>query len=486
MPDHAEPVAAEPAPCPEGELPRRFDRTATLGELIARHGALAPSSGTGEVHRVAGRVRTVRDMGRVAFADVTDWSGELQLFAQRARLGEGFDAFRKLSVGDWVGAWGELITTRTGELSIQVDGFELLARSRRPWPDKREGLTNVEARRRRRYLDLATSEQAREVLVARAAMVAEIRRFLAERGFIEVETPMLQPIPGGALAKPFVTHHDALGMDLYLRIAPELYLKRLLVGGLDRVFEINRNFRNEGVSTQHNPEFTMLEAYQAFADYADMAELLERLVRRAALAVTGGLRVPGALLSDEDDRGPIDFEPPFARQRLVDLVRRLGVDPDGDLVTACERLGVAHDPSWPWGKLLVEIYEKRLEHTLIQPTFVMDFPREVSPLARTHRSDPRFTEHLELIIGGMEIAPAYSELNDPGEQLRRFQAQAAGATGPGADEEAHRVDLDYVEALEYGMPPAGGLGLGIDRLAMILTGSASIRDVILFPAVRPD
>ncbi|HWD10168.1 MAG TPA: lysine--tRNA ligase, partial [Actinomycetota bacterium] len=473
-------VPAPAAPVPAGELPLRFDRTASLGDLIAAHSGLAPQSDTGELHRVAGRVRTVRDMGRLAFADIADWTGELQLFAQRARLGEAFEEFRKLSVGDWVGAWGPLVTTKTGELSIQLDGFELLARSLRPWPDKRAGLTNLEAARRRRYLDLATSDESRKTLVARSTMVAEMRRFFTGRGFIEVETPMLQPIPGGALAKPFVTHHTELGRDLYLRIAPELYLKRLLVGGVERVFEINRNFRNEGVSTQHNPEFTMLEAYQAFGDYTDMAELLESLVKRVSQVVIGGLDAPG-----RGEAGRIDLGSPFRRARLVDLIRDIGVDPEGDLVVACDKLGVAHDPAWPWGKLLVEIYEKEIEHTLVQPTFVFDFPRDVSPLARTHRSDPRFTEHLELIIGGMEIAPAYSELNDPEEQLRRFRAQASQGGTMKPDEETHRVDMDYVEALEYGMPPAGGLGLGIDRLAMILTGASSIRDVILFPASRP-
>jgi lysyl-tRNA synthetase class 2 len=307
-------------------------------------------------------------------------------------------------------------------------------------------------------------------------MVAEIRRWLSERGFVEVETPMLQPIPGGALAKPFVTHHDTLGMDLYLRVAPELYLKRLLVGGVERVFEINRNFRNEGVSTQHNPEFTMLEVYQAYGDYTDMAELLESLIRDVARSVTGGLVLPW-------QGTEIDLSA-FRRARLVDLVREAGADPEGDLQAECDRLGVPYDPAWPWGKLLAEIYEKKVERTLVQPTFVLDFPRDVSPLARTHRTDPRFTEHLELIIGGMEIAPAYSELNDPVEQLERFRAQAARA-GAG-DDEAHRVDEDFLAALEYGMPPTGGLGLGIDRLVMLLTDSPSIRDVILFPALRPE
>ncbi|HWD73474.1 MAG TPA: lysine--tRNA ligase [Actinomycetota bacterium] len=463
-------------PAPSDGAPLRFDRTSTPGELVAKYGSLEPGATTGEIHRVAGRIQTTRGHGKVAFADLGDWGGKIQLFGQAARLGGRFEDFLGLGVGDWVGAWGEVVTTRTGELSILVDGFELLAKSRRPWPDKRSGLQDVERRHRQRYLDLATNPRAREVLAARSKTVAEIRRWLSDRGYIEVETPMLQPIPGGALARPFVTHHEALGVDLYLRIAPELYLKRLLVGGLERVFEVNRNFRNEGVSTQHNPEFTMLEAYQAYGDYTDMADLLEGLIRDVAQSVTGGLVVPW-------HDGDIDLGT-FRRARLVDLVREAGADPDADLAAECERLGVPFDPKWPWGKLLVEIYEKKVEHTLVQPTFVLDFPRDVSPLARTHRSDPRFTEHLELIIGGMEIAPAYSELNDPVEQRARFEAQAGGTVGP--EDEAHRLDEDFLTALEYGMPPAGGLGLGIDRLVMLLTDSPSIRDVILFPALRPE
>lgn len=466
-----------PANPAAGSGPMRFDRTASLAEVVAKHPGLPPGAETGDVHRVAGRIQTVRAMGKVAFAELADWSGSIQLFCQAGRLGEAFEGFLALGVGDWVGAWGEVITTRTGELSIRVDGFELLAKNLRPWPDRRSGLQNVERRHRQRYLDLATSDRARAVAMARAKMVAEIRARLTNQGFIEVETPMLQPVPGGALAKPFTTHHDTLGLDLYLRIAPELYLKRLLVGGMERIFEINRNFRNEGVSTQHNPEFTMLEAYQAFGDYTDMANLLEGLIREVAVAVTGAAAVAWW---DAD----IDFGRPFRRATLVELVREAGADPDGDLAAECERLGIAVNPAWPWGKLLVEIYEKLVEHTLVQPTFVMDFPRDVSPLARTHRLDPRFTEHLELIIGGMEIAPAYSELNEAAEQRARFQAQASVTTGPA--DEAHRLDEDFLLALEYGMPPAGGLGLGIDRLAMVLTDSHSIRDVILFPALRPE
>ncbi|MGH2708052.1 MAG: lysine--tRNA ligase, partial [Actinomycetota bacterium] len=441
------------------------------------HGDLPPGSDPGELVRVAGRLMTKREHGKVWFADLQDWTSRIQLYAHVDHLGDRFKLLQQLDVGDWVGAWGNVVTTRRGELSVRLEGFELLTKSRRPLPEKWHGLGNVEGRYRRRYLDLMTSEDAREILRARSATVAAIRSWLTEQAFIEVETPMLQPVPGGALAEPFVTHHKALGMDLYLRIAPELYLKRLLVGGVERVFEINRNFRNEGVSTQHNPEFTMLEVYQAFADYHDMAELLEGLIRHTAMAVGGSLRL--------SYRGHgIDLEAPFRRARLIDLVKEAGVDPEGDLLGACEGLGIAHDPRWPWGKLLLEIYEKKVEPALFQPTFVMDIPREVSPLARTHRSDPRFTEHLDLVIAGMEIAPAYSELTDPLEQRARFEAQAGLRSG--GDREAHRLDDAFLEALEYGMPPAGGLGLGIDRLVMVLTDSASIREVILFPALRPE
>jgi lysyl-tRNA synthetase class 2 len=454
-----------------------FDRTHTASDIAGKHQGLDPGVETGEQVRVTGRVMTVRRHGKVAFADLADQSGRIQLFAQADRLGDRLDDFAELDIGDWVGAWGEVVTTRRGELSVRIDGFELLTKSLRPWPEKWHGLTNVERRYRQRYLDLATNARAREIFAARSTMVAEMRSWLVARGFVEVETPMLHPIAGGALAKPFVTHHEVLDMDLFLRIAPELYLKRLLVGGLERVFEINRVFRNEGVSVKYNPEFTMLELYQAFADYHDMADLIEGLLRHVAIAVAGSLTI--AWQGHE-----LDFERPFRRARLVDLVHEAGADPDGDLRAECERLGIPYDPSWPKGKVLHEIYEKKVEHTLIQPTFVMDFPREVSPLARPHRDDPSYTEHLELVVAGMEIAPAYSELTDPIDQRARFEAQAA--LRQGGDEEAHNLDEDFLRALEYGMPPAGGLGLGVDRLAMLLTDSASIREVIFFPALRPE
>ena len=455
----------------------RFDRTATLGELTSEYSQLAPDSQTGKEVAVAGRVMTLRVHGKAAFADLKDVSGTIQLFAKQDLLGDGFASFCDLDVGDWIGAKGEIVTTRKGELSVQMDSFELLSKSLRPWPEKWHGLKDVEQRYRQRHLDLATNPEVVEIFKIRRRVVDALRTWLSERNFVEVETPMLQPIAGGALARPFKTHHNTLDMDMYLRIAPELYLKRLVVGGMERVFEINRVFRNEGVSSVYNPEFTMLEAYQAFADYEDMAEILESLVRTAALAATGKETL-------SFDGREIDVSKPFRRARLIDLVSEAGVDVKGDLVSESERMGVSVDPKWPWGKLLVELFEKLVEPHLFEPTFVMDYPVEVSPLARRHRTDERFTEHLDLTIAGFEIAPAYSELIDPVDQRQRFEAQSAERAG--GDEEAHAQDEDFLRALEYGMPPTGGLGLGIDRLCMLAAGVPSIREVILFPALRPE
>src|SRR5437660_3048557 len=425
-------------------FPNDFRRDALAGEL---HASFGERSGewldANPTHvTVGGRLMFKRVMGKASFGKIADRTGQIQLYLQQEALGAAYEAFKGWDVGDLVGASGALFRTRTGELSVRVDAVRLLVKSLRPLPDKWHGLADTESRYRRRYVDLIVGEASRNVFRTRARLVRYLRDFLDALDFLEVETPMMQPIPGGASARPFRTHHNALDLDMYLRVAPELYLKRLLVGGLERVYEINRNFRNEGLSTQHNPEFTMLEAYQAYGDYTDMADLLEGLIRDVAQSVTGGLVVPW-------HDGDIDFGT-FRRARLVDLVREAGAEPDADLAAECERLGVPFDPKWPWGKLLVEIYEKKVEHTLVQPTFVLDFPRDVSPLARTHRSDPRFTEHLELIIGGMEIAPAYSELNDPVEQLARFRAQAGSTVGP--EDEAHRLDEEFLTALEYGMP----------------------------------
>jgi lysyl-tRNA synthetase class 2 len=454
-----------------------FSRSHTADQILTKYTGLVAEERSGEQVRVAGRIMSLRRLGRVAFAVLQDYTGRIQLFADAASLGDRLDGFAGLDVGDWTGAAGEVVATKTGEISVHITDFELLTKCLRPWPDKFHGVRDVERRYRQRYLDLATNPRAREIMLARSTTVEALRSWLSERDFVEVETPMLQPQPGGAIARPFVTHHEVLGIDMYLRIAPELYLKRLLIGGVERVFEINRNFRNEGVSVKYNPEFTMLELYQAFADYHDMAELMEGMIRHTATEVNGSRRV--TFQGTE-----IDFDRPFRRVRLIDLVSEAGVDVDGDLAGECDRIGVPYDPKWPWGKLLVEIYEKKVEPTIAQPTFVMDFPLDVSPLARTHRYDPRFTEHFDLLIGGIEIGPAYSELTDPGEQRKRFEAQAQLRLE--GDAEAHLVDEDFLNALEYGMPPAGGLGMGIDRLVMVLTDSASIREVILFPALRPE
>ena len=451
-----------------------FERTHKIGEIEPLVPDLEAGGESDLKVRIGGRLMAFRRQGKLVFADVADDSGRIQLLAQANRLGDRFARLEDLDIGDWVGAWGPVIRTRRGELSVALEGFDILTKGLRPLPEKWHGLKDVEGRYRQRYLDLIANPEARTVMKARSSAIAFMRNWLQERGFIEVETPMLQPIHGGALAKPFTTYHEALNMQLFLRVAPELYLKRLVVGGVERVFEINRNFRNEGVSVRHNPEFTMLEAYQAFADYNDMAELLENMVSETAQATCGTMKVPyqGEIL---------DLTPPFRRARMIDLVAEAGIDVEGDLAAECARVGVKVDPGWSWGKLLLELYEKKVERNLVQPTFVMDFPKEVSPLARQHRSDPRFTEHLDLEIAGMEVGVAYSELTDPIDQRRRFEAQLDDS-----DEEAHMIDEDFLKALEYGMPPTGGLGFGIDRFLMVLTDQASIREVILFPALRPE
>ncbi|MEX2587141.1 MAG: lysine--tRNA ligase [Actinomycetota bacterium] len=450
-----------------------FDRSHLVSEVLAAAEDMEPGQNSDMDVRVAGRLMGFRRQGKLVFADLTDATGKIQLLMQANRLGERFALLDQLDLGDWLGAGGKVIRTKRGEPSVAVESFEVLTKGLRPLPEKWHGLKDVERRHRQRYLDLIVNEEARSVMRARSAAVAFMRSWLTDRGFVEVETPMLQPIPGGALAKPFVTYHEALNMELYLRVAPELYLKRLVVGGMERVFEINRNFRNEGVSVRHNPEFTMLEAYQAFADYSDMATLLEGLVSEAAQHARGSTIV-------EYQGETLDLTPPYRRARLIDLVAEAGVDVETDLADECARLEVPHDPNWSWGKLLLELYEKKVERNLVQPTFVLDYPKDVSPLARTHRSDDRFTEHLDLVIGGMEVGVAYSELTNPIDQRARFEAQLQEH-----DDETHALDEDFLQALEYGMPPTGGLGFGIDRFMMLLTDQSSIREVILFPAMRP-
>lgn len=459
------------------EYPYRFERTAMIGPLRARHADLEPGTDTGAQVSVAGRVMTVRGHGKVGFADLVDSTGRIQLFAQLDVLGEeGMEAFTQIGVGDIIGVEGEVAMTRRGELSVKVARATMLARCQRPLPEKWHGMSDVEVRYRQRYLDMISNEVPRAVLVARAKVNQAIRRFFDERGFIEVETPLLQPIAGGAVARPFVTHHNALDIDLYLRIAPELYLKRLLIGGAEKVYELNRSFRNEGVSTRHNPEFTMLEAYEAFVDYEDTMALVEALVISIAEAVGSDM-----------------LEAPFRRMTMFEAITE-ATDKDletpwraGDeqaVRTIAGELGVRLEDGWSTGKVLFEIYEMRVEKELVVPTFIMGMPKDVSPLAKDHRSIPGFTEHADLVIGGVEVAPIYSELNDPDEQKRRFEQQAeARAKG---DDEATVADADFLEALYYGMPPAGGFGLGVDRLLMQLLGLASIREVIMFPTLKPE
>jgi lysyl-tRNA synthetase class 2 len=466
--------------------PYAFARSASAAEVRARFGDLDPGAGSGESVSLAGRLMTMRSHGKLAFADLADQSGRIQLFAQEEVLGvEGLRAFAALGVGDIVGATGEVVKTRRGELSVKVSAVELLAPCTRPMPGKYKGLTDVEARYRQRYLDLIVNEDSRRVVPLRAAANAAIRTFLEQRGFIEVETPLLQPLAGGAVARPFVTHHNQLDMDLYLRVAPELYLKRLLIGGFERIYELNRSFRNEGVSSQHNPEFTMLEAYEAYVDYHHTMALVEELVRTIALATTGSTTVI-------IDGRAVDLAQPFERITMFDAIARATGEhleeawragDDEALRAAAGRAGVRAEPSWSPGKLVAETFEQLVEEHLRLPTFVTGFPKDVSPLAKDHRELPGFTEHADLIIGGMEIAPIYSELNDPVEQRRRFEQQARARDV--GDEETAAADDDFLEALAYGMPPAGGFGLGVDRLLALLGGYPSLREVILFPTLRP-
>ena len=467
--------------------PYRFDRTSTAAEIRERHAGLEAGQGSEAVVSIAGRVRTAREHGKIAFADLEDASGRVQLFAQEQVLGaDGMQAFKDIGIGDIVGATGEVVMTRRGELSVKVTNVTMLAPCLRSMPEKWHGMTDVEARYRQRYLDLITNPAAREMLRSRASANGAIRAYLEERGFIEVETPLLQPIAGGAVARPFITHHNALDIDLYLRIAPELYLKRLLIGGAEKVYELNRSFRNEGVSTRHNPEFTMLEGYEAFVDYEDTMVLVEGLVKDIARAVNGSEQL-------ELDGVPTDLGLPFRRVTMFDAIAE-AIDKDlleawtdgrhDELRAAATGAGVEVGPDWTPGRVIMEIYEEKVERSLLEPTFVVGFPKDVSPLAKDHRSIPGFTEHADLVMAGLEIAPIYSELNDPEEQQRRFEQQA-GARAAG-DQEAQLPDKDFLEALAYGMPPAGGFGLGVDRLLTLLTGAGSIREVILFPTLRPE
>jgi lysyl-tRNA synthetase class 2 len=459
--------------------PYRFEPTASAAGLQATYPDLEPGTETGVVVTVAGRLMLRRVQGKLAFGTLQDGSGRIQLFATAAATPE-FDGFGALSLGDWVGVTGQVMTTKRGELSVSVDEWVLLAEARRSFPDKWHGITDPDTRYRQRYVDLWVSEEA-QALRQRSRIISATRRWLEDGGYVEVETPTFHPIPGGAAAKPFVTHHNALDMELFLRIAPELYLKRLVVGGFEKVFEIGRVFRNEGLSPRHNPEFTMLELYEAYADYGDMMRIVEELVAHLAQLVRGSTVF-------EYEGRTLDLTAPWRRASLTELVseqigEEVALDHDR-LLDQCQRHGVPLKDGWGPGKLLLELYEKTTEATLWGPVFVTDYPKEVSPLARDHRSLPGMVERFEAIVAGRELANAFSELLDPDEQRARFEDQAAQRAA--GDEEAMVVDDDYLRALEYGLPPTGGLGIGIDRLVMLLTGMTTIRDVILFPTLRPE
>ncbi|MFW6294913.1 MAG: lysine--tRNA ligase, partial [Halanaerobium sp.] len=433
--------------------------------------------------KLAGRLMAIRTHGKASFADLMDMSGKVQLYIKQNNIGEDrYEFFQDLDLGDLVGITGTVFKTNRGQISIRVSSFKLLTKSLRPLPEKFHGLKDKDIRYRQRYLDLIVNPDVKETFVIRSKIIKEMRRYLEDKGFLEVETPMMHPIAGGATARPFVTHHNTLDMDLYLRIAPELYLKKLIVGGFEKVFEINRNFRNEGMSYKHNPEFTTMELYQAQADYHDMMELTENLVSHLAEEVLGTQTL-------EYEGTELDFTVPWERITMVEAVKKYAdvdfteFDTAEEAYEAAASVGVKPEEGLSYGEVLNEVFEVRVEEKLIQPTFIMDYPIEVSPLAQKIEDDPRFTYRFEAFVYGREIANAFSELNDPEEQKRRFEKQVEMREA--GDEEAQMMDYDFIRALEYGMPPTGGLGIGIDRLIMLLTDSSSIRDVILFPTMRP-
>ncbi len=467
--------------------PNDFRRDTLADFLHGRYGAedAAALEQQSEVHAIAGRLMAKRVMGKASFGQIQDMSGRIQIFVQLNAVGEGqYETFKHADVGDILGVRGTMFRTKAGELSLKAAELRVLVKGIRPLPEKWAGLTDTEVRYRQRYVDLIVNPDVRTAFEKRGRTVRFIRGFLDTLGFIEVETPMLQPIPGGATARPFVTHHNALDRDLYLRIAPELYLKRLVVGGFERVYEINRNFRNEGLSTRHNPEFTMLEFYQAYADYRDAMDLVETMIRDVALAVNGG----GRFAYQGRD---YDLEQPFTRWTMREAVQRYNPDfdaarwQDRDYMAGYARAkGADVKPAYGCGKLLTEIFEKTVEAKLLDPTFITEYPTEVSPLARRSDANPEVTDRFEFFLAGREVANGFSELNDADDQAARFRAQVAAKDA--GDDEAMVFDADYIRALEFGMPPAAGVGVGIDRLVMFLTDSPSIRDVLLFPSMRPE
>lgn len=456
----------------------RFVRTAMAQQIKDNF-----SQQEGQTVRIAGRMMSKRRHGKAGFANLQDLSGNIQLYFRQDDVGiDRYELFKKMDMGDILGIEGEVFQTQKGEISVHVRDLTYLSKSLHPLPEKWHGLKDVELRYRQRYVDLIVNPEVKEVFVKRSLIIKEIRNYLDEQGFLEVETPMMQPIPGGAAARPFITHHNALDMELYLRIAPELYLKRLIVGGLERVYEINRSFRNEGISTKHNPEFTMLEIYQAYADYQDMMNLTETLIAAVVQKVNGTLQV-----QFEDQS--LDFSTPWKRVAMLDAIREYtGLDFNTLLShdqarEAAASLGMEVDNNASRGEIINQVFEDYVEERLIQPTFIFGHPVDISPLAKRSQDNPEFTDRFELFIMQREIANAFSELNDPLDQRQRFQKQVEKRQS--GDGEAHMMDEDYIRALEYGMPSAGGLGIGIDRLVMLITGSPSIRDVILFPTLRP-
>jgi lysyl-tRNA synthetase class 2 len=469
-----------------GAFPNDFRRDALAGQLHAAFGERSNEWLEANPVRVqvGGRMLFKRVMGKASFAKIADRTGQMQLFLQQDALGAAYEAFKGWDVGDIVGASGVLFRTKTNELSVRADSLRLLVKSLRPLPDKWHGLADMETRYRLRYVDLIVNETSRNVFRTRTQIIRFLRNYLDTNDFLEVETPMMQPIPGGAAARPFVTHHNALDIDMYLRIAPELYLKRLVAGGFERVYEINRNFRNEGVSTRHNPEFTMLELYLAYADHRDLMDWVEKAIRGLADAVHGSRQIV------YQGRN-YDLAARFRRLTIEQAIiaNNPGIDPVSMRDTTylrkvCETLGITVNQQDGAGKLQIEIFDKTVEHTLLDPTFVHAYPAEVSPLSRANDADPFLTDRFEFFMYGREIANGFSELNDPEDQAARFRAQVARKDK--GDEEAMFYDADYVRALEYGMPPTAGLGVGIDRLVMFFTDSPSIRDVILFPHMRPE